>query len=1281
MPTLVKLRSLFLPVSIGLLIVVAAGWYNLVWLPSEHKYLDDRNFRLLSTLSEEISTSINNYDKMLDNASDSGINEKMLESYLLKVAPQLKPLEESDVREVIGSDYGDPPKIAVRADEGTHFLYLAFQRRPEAPKYAVRTDLDKLIRKLLPPDNRSPFDVVLVLEANGTVIFKKSSPGFDVTRIDALMDESGTARTGKPEPIDVKSLTQSSRFLEITLANAHYRLYSQPLQLSLPAIRPERKGAKDKGNSAEPKDWVMCGLAKAEAFRSESESISYTYILWFSAAILLAVAAYPFLKLHVSSPAERLRAIEVAVTAVFACAAAATMTFILLDLYHWRKDFEEQANQQMRDLTGAIDRNFGEEQKAAFEQLDEFSKDGRLATALREAQVPSRQRPQFKGDEGACEPESACRTQILASDDSAKNLLRYPYLQFASWSDSNGDQRVKWTIRGRITPFINLDDGSIPYYPAIKRGIEDPGGFHPAPTKGIGSQYSPNTGDNITIFWKLLDGDGKQVSGKMDAKERKSVFSASVVTHPISVTGPILPADFQFAIVNGDGMVIFHSDSTRNLRENFFAETDQNQEIRSRLLMRAEGALTANYMGRGHRLYIRPMGANPDELWSVIVFRDLRLEQTMNLEVLSLATILFLFYALVMALAVGFLLGAQRRGAVGSWLWPDSRKAVTYWRLAIINGIAILLLLVLSEYPMQPAPLFCAVFIPMGALILNLVALKRGADHSSSVDVGEERMPSRWQVGYAGTCATLLAVVAVLPCLSFFKVAWDFEQKLFIERSQLRLIEDVNARRQIVRSDYQGVQLGRYAELLLAEPETQKEPMFSYHQSFLGTETYPVGEYKKQDPVQCGLGRARYPERCVESFLGTFSPLYNELAADSRYLAEASSDIWKWSSSSSGGKEYLELQRQQGENEARSVTSSLTPLHAPWGNWQWWVGSMAYLAILFWLVRFSLRRVFLLDIVEPAGADHPDAPLDPTSLIINFPVNLLVIGRSSCSTIAGLLERKEVQAYDLYELLNVPMRRAASPGGGSSEVNVSYDPVEDIVRDGRPVVFYNFERGLEEPESNQQKLSTLERVLCRLHQSVVITSKVDPLAKSTEDEREQWRSVLQSFVRIDLNSCPTQRSDETEELFQRRISADAYYNWLLSDRPQAQKLALVQMSQEKVVNPNSRGVIHELMKAGLVVRRWGMLTIKDDRFSHFLKNAIPRKSIKHWERHGAGMHSATLRTSLLVVGAGIAGFLLYTQGAIFNTWITYMTGLAAAVPAILRMIEILSRGGGEAQLH
>jgi hypothetical protein len=345
-----RLRHLFVPAIIGLLIVVAAGWYNIAWLPSEHKYLDDRNFRTLTILSQQISTSINTFDKMLDHASDSGVNQQMLPSYLQNVAPQLTALEDTQDKQIIDGDYGDPPNMTVRADEGTHFLYLAFRRKRDKPRreteaknktktksqsqtqaeakttadakgetnYAVRADLDKLIRELLPPNNRNPFDVVLVAQTDGTVIFQSSFPGLAVTKIDSFEDDSSAAKTAQPEPgaantakpasTEAKLLPQSKRFSssklsQIILAGSPYRLYSQPLQLSFPLIHPEVPGANDRILPRQPEQWVVCGLVSAGAFRSESQSISYTYILWFSAAILLAIAAYPFLKLRISSPA------------------------------------------------------------------------------------------------------------------------------------------------------------------------------------------------------------------------------------------------------------------------------------------------------------------------------------------------------------------------------------------------------------------------------------------------------------------------------------------------------------------------------------------------------------------------------------------------------------------------------------------------------------------------------------------------------------------------------------------------------------------------------------------------------------------------------------------------------------------------------------------------------------------------------------------------------------------------------------------------------------------
>src|ERR1700751_1092878 len=126
MLTLARLRSLFVPVCIALALMVVAGWYYSFWLPSRHRYLDDRNFRVLRTLGEQIRLSIDGFDKMLDHAADSRITSESLKDYLRNVAPQLESPEEKESESVVRDDYGDPPKMAVAADDGTHFLYLAF---------------------------------------------------------------------------------------------------------------------------------------------------------------------------------------------------------------------------------------------------------------------------------------------------------------------------------------------------------------------------------------------------------------------------------------------------------------------------------------------------------------------------------------------------------------------------------------------------------------------------------------------------------------------------------------------------------------------------------------------------------------------------------------------------------------------------------------------------------------------------------------------------------------------------------------------------------------------------------------------------------------------------------------------------------------------------------------------------------------------------------------------------------------------------------------------------
>jgi len=56
------------------------------------------------------------------------------------------------------------------------------------------------------------------------------------------------------------------------------------------------------------------------------------------------------------------------------------------------------------------------------------------------------------------------------------------------------------------------------------------------------------------------------------------------------------------------------------------------------------------------------------------------------------------------------------------------------------------------------------------------------------------------------------------------------------------------------------------------------------------------------------------------------------------------------------------------------------------------------------------------------------------------------------------------------------------------------------------------------------------------------------------------------------------------------------------------------------------------------------------------------------EKQIADTRAGSLQTARLVLGVGVVGFLVYTQGGIFNTWVTY-AGLAVFVPKVLLLLD------------
>ena len=1294
------LRGLIVPISILSILFVAFVAYYLYWVPSRQRDLDDRGFRYLKTLSDQIRLTVNTYDKMMDNAVSSGVigdtegvTLKNLEKFLKSVSPQLVLAEDSETEHLIGDDFDDPPKIAIQADEGTHFMYFAFSHAIQGEgvgqkplKFAVRTDFDQMINRLLGISALSPFDVVLIAQSDGRVIFQKSLSGVEISQLKNLEDASGDVKGKDKKQIDIGWLSPASRLEEIWIAGARYRLYSQPLPVGFLRAKHPADG---------PESWVLVGLVRADRFRSESQLIPYSYILFMLAAILLAAVSYPFLKLYLSSPGERLRARDITLIAVFACFVSAVLTFILADIYFWQRSYNPAAEREMAKLAHAMDTNFKFERAAALSVLNKLNDSPEVRLAMQQSREQSYRdiRVLYGTDTGVCDPEWACQVDILTNADIVPKLADYPYPFFAFWSDSRSKQQIKWTTRHRPTPFLLLDDPSVPYYPEVRRALKLPPESQSPRAEGIGSQYSPTTGQQITTFWQVdlhpTDQNGKPYGGDEVVSRR---YSYSLVTQPVSLYNAVLPGGYQFAVLTPDGTVVFHSDTTRNLRENFFAETGQNPNLRSRVRMRAEGPVTSNYIGKPHRMYVLPMdAANQDGPWTVVVFRDLHLEEVLNLEVLSLVTILFLLYGAVIALVV-LSLHWRRKGHSSDWFWPDSRKTTRYRRAAIINVSAAVVLLFLAWFMSSGPLLFCAAVIPAATFIAVVVTTGRRDDKHELPDQPEETDSKRWQSAYFQAVSTLVVLLAVLPCLCFFRVAADFAQELLVKRTLLKLAGDFDQRALTMQALYQEVRLSIFSTQILAGPDGQhahlledkkspsppEVPVFSYHE-LLNTCVSSDGV----SPSPC-LPALAYPElfnRCISredrvsnasaagatsesSFLSSLSYPYNESAADDRHLAEGKSDVWKWTSCSYGRDRALVLLAQTPDGPARRITTAWQPFYFAWSSWIWWLGGAAFLAAVYWFVRLSFSRVFLLDLVAPPPSMTIAPELNPGTLMADLPMNLLIIGPEVAQPISSLLHRSDVQVREAEDLLP-----PAAPTSDTNAASHELAGVDAILRDGRPLVLRNLERLADDPETAARTHAILMRLLSALGNSVIIVSSLDPILISSIEGSDRWRTMLQSFVRIDFHATPRRRLDEDEADHQARISANSYFHWLFAGLPKSEKLVMFQLAREHVVNPSSSQIVYELMEQGMIERRHGLLTIADPHFAKFLPRALPHHTVKLWEKEIAGARPFSLQTSLLIVGVGVVAFLIYTQGDVFNTWVTYATGVASVVPKALQFFE------------
>src|ERR1044071_5162976 len=67
----IQLRAVLIPLGVAAVLVGVLGWYGWRWIPRQEQYLNERNVRLIKTISTQIRSKVNNFDLAMDHALES----------------------------------------------------------------------------------------------------------------------------------------------------------------------------------------------------------------------------------------------------------------------------------------------------------------------------------------------------------------------------------------------------------------------------------------------------------------------------------------------------------------------------------------------------------------------------------------------------------------------------------------------------------------------------------------------------------------------------------------------------------------------------------------------------------------------------------------------------------------------------------------------------------------------------------------------------------------------------------------------------------------------------------------------------------------------------------------------------------------------------------------------------------------------------------------------------------------------------------------------------------
>jgi len=1382
------LKRLRLPAAVMLAFLLMVGAYYTLHYRENYDYLASRNFRLLATMGSQVRDAVKTEGRVFSYLAGTSLDLKTLSPRISPCAAEKEA--EGRLPDQITDEFKGKLKLKLklwrelRSSDGAYQLSFSSeaQKNLEQPvPYCGEVELKDLLDPLF--NSRQAFDAVLLANSEGKVVYLHGPKSLRVQQLDLLIRNRRDAKVvpekdkDKGEDGGFDAFQGYSGSAKVELGGRLYTAFVQPFSLPLAFVEtdPVAVGKPVEKSNPRPRDvWLLAGLVANDEIATKSLALSPSSVAFLLGILLLAALAWPLVKLRMLGERQRVKKTDVLLVGVCSLLGVSVATLFVLDLGAY-STLKSSSERQLKDFAEQMESNLLVEIRRAYDQLRDLER--------RQSAGPS-----------------------LAA--SSPRQVFYPHFESFALIDDQGWQVFKATT-GTITPLISVDERL--YFQRIRQGMPL---RVPEPEKKAACRDEPKAADEpffLESVQSWTNGEWQAVLAKPAAAPTNPPAQvAALAVRMLSLIDPVVPQGFEFAVVGDDGTVLFHSDSARNLAENFYEETDQDRRFKSIVSSRHDEPLDIHYWGDSYRAFAIPVKGLP---WTIVAMRKQQVLERVNLDWLVTTLILILLYTSAITLTLTAI-ALLRPGYRAGWVWPDPHRRHDYVQLVAIFGVFCLAFLIALFGLRGTGFLFLvAALLPGLSLVAAYLKLNQAGDRTAKkgavVACGVVFLALLWLVlrfapledGFGlwvpwtvralVVCALLLAadgprwwrklaagdslpmsrsypvlglllvlLAAVLPTVGFFKVAHRLQVNSFVRNGQLKMAKDLQERVALLNKKTHTGNASPTSSLTVTRSLMDKDPATRGLRSRPSLDFYGAAFFNTtlRSSVDCKA------EKEESEPLAWLLPPYSDYTAENREMlhTRTSDDDWSWCEKSGktlfAGENYLgvslasEIEPAWRGNGPFLAMAGLLP---PWRPTDLVertyrqpvtpgpkeaeslsVGQVARVLLacgvlalsgilLYALVTFVARRIFLLDVQEPMW-EAAEGTLAP------------IVGRNLFLVRKSLMSKAEAAAMSL-EYLDLRQIDA----GRESREWVWAKRCRELVDSGRNLVVAGFEHRISDPAFNARKLELLESLIEMRERSIIVLSQVSPArlfasepahlsaaASEPPATYERWRTVLSSFtvVEEDLRSRPAVnggtgslwgdlvkpflrwrrlvaataelflikspvlrveggsdpfllqiahgvdsgghemgREQQLEEFGER---AYGYYGALWASCSRDERVVLGHLAEEGLVNAKNRRIVRRLMARGLI-QRAPNLCLMNETFRRFVASPVCREQVLTLEQAAGRSAWDRFHWPFSAALAACAAVILVTQQELLDSTLAAVTGVSAGLPALLKVLDLL----------